>query len=133
MLGSITAHGGSITLSADSSNIFGFTLPGQLTLGSGLTTDSKSVWLGADAVLDVSGVSLTDPFAALVRIDGQLRMPVTGKVLNGGSVVLSDDSGYVVAETGSVINVSGASASFELPHGIEIFDSLTINVPCTAY
>ncbi len=66
-------------------------------------------------MLDVSGIALTDPFAALEPIGGLLAQPVTGKVLAGGSVVLSDDSGYVVAQAGSVIDVSGTSASFDVP------------------
>jgi filamentous hemagglutinin family protein len=112
VLGSIIAPGGSITLSADSGNAYGFAQPGQVS--QGFTTPSKSVWLGADAVLDVSGIALTDPFATPVLLGSGIATPVTGKVLPGGSVVMSDDSGYVVAAAGSVINVSGASASFDV-------------------
>ncbi len=115
VLGSIIAHGGSITLSADSGNNYGFAQAGQIGFGTGYTTQSKSVWLGADAVLDVSGVALIDPFVTPERMGNQLVQPVVGKVLDGGSVVLSDDSGYVVAEAGSIIDVSGASASFDVP------------------
>ncbi len=67
---------------------------------AGFTSPDKSVWLGANAVLDVSGVALIDPFAAPVRIGSLLAQPVTGKVLAGGSVVLSDDSGYVGSAAG---------------------------------
>ncbi len=105
----------SITLSADSINNYGFAQAGQIGFGSGYTTQSKSVWLGAEAVLDVSGVALVDPFAAPVRMGNGIVQPVVGKVLDGGTVVLSDDSGYVVAEAGSIIDASGASASFDLP------------------
>lgn len=112
VLGSIVAPGGSITLSADSEGTHAVT--GQYSNGY-FATDSKSVWLGANAVLDVSGIALTNPLAAPVRIGATVAVPNTGKVLPGGSVVLSDDSGYVVAQAGSVINVSGASANFDQP------------------
>jgi filamentous hemagglutinin family protein len=111
VLGSIVAPGGSIILTGDTET--GQALPGQTTLGSGFTTFSKSVWLGSDAVLDVAGVALTNPLAAPVRIGNSLQIPLTGKVLDGGSVILSDDTGYLVAEAGSVIDVSGASGTFD--------------------
>ena len=51
------------------------------------------------------------------RCAGQDRattaVPNTGKVLSGGSVTLSSDAGYVVAQPGSRIDVSGASANFD--------------------
>ncbi len=68
-------------------------------------------WLGADAILDVAGVALTDPFSTPER--GLLALPTTGKVLNGGSVALSDDSGTVIVQAGAVIDVSGTAAIFD--------------------
>jgi filamentous hemagglutinin family protein len=117
VLGSIIAPGGSITLSADSFGN-GFSVPGQIqdlaTQGfGGFTAPGKSVWLGSDAVLDVAGVALTNPLAAPVREGSQTAIPDTGKVLPGGSVTISDDSGYVVAQAGSVIDVSGTSTTFD--------------------
>ncbi len=116
VLGTIVAHGGSITLSAGSggsNGSSGFGQPGQSAVA--YTTSTDSVWLGSNAVLDVSGVALINPSVAPVRLGGTtLGLPVTGKVLDGGSVVLSDDAGYVVTQAGSVIDVSGASASFDL-------------------
>jgi len=111
VLGSIIAPGGSITLSADSENAQ-FSQSGQL-LSTGFTSVSKSVWLGPDAVLDVAGVALTDPLAAPVKQGFGAVVPDTGKVLPGGTVVISDDSGFVVAQAGSLIDVSGTSASFD--------------------
>ncbi|SIO09655.1 filamentous haemagglutinin family protein [Paraburkholderia phenazinium] len=110
VLGSIVAPGGSITLSADSGGN-GFAMPGQLSLD--FTSPSQSVWLGPNAVLDVAGVALTNPLAAPVKNGLQTVVPDTGKVLPGGSVTISDDSGYVVAQAGSVIDVSGTSANFD--------------------
>jgi filamentous hemagglutinin family protein len=113
VLGSIIAPGGSITLSGDTAG--DFALPGQWTRSNGATTPSQSVWLGSDAVLDVAGVALENPLTAPVRVGSGLSVPDTGEVLPGGTVVLSDDRGYVVAQAGSVIDVSGASANFDEP------------------
>ncbi|WP_240648036.1 filamentous haemagglutinin family protein [Pararobbsia silviterrae] len=110
VLGSIIAPGGSITLSADSTSST-YALPGEYL--ESYTSSSKSVWLGADAVLDVAGVALTDPDAAPVREGIQTIVPDTGKVLSGGSITISDDSGYVIAQAGAVLDVSGAVASFD--------------------
>ncbi|KVT19849.1 filamentous haemagglutinin family protein [Burkholderia ubonensis] len=109
VLGSIVAPGGSITLSADSKGAFAQT--GQF--GTGFMSPGKSVWLGADASLDVSGTALANPLAAPVKIGGTAVVPNTGKVLPGGSVTLSSDTGYVVAQAGSRIDVSGAAANFD--------------------
>ncbi|WP_083214422.1 filamentous haemagglutinin family protein [Burkholderia stabilis] len=109
VLGSIVAPGGSITLSADSSGTFAQT--GQY--GIFTASDSRSVWLGPAATLDVSGIALANPLAAPVKIGGAAVVPNTGKVLPGGSVALSSDAGYVVAQAGSKIDVSGTSANFD--------------------
>ncbi|WP_174956313.1 filamentous haemagglutinin family protein [Burkholderia aenigmatica] len=100
VLGAVVAPGGAITLSANAGGI----VAGQ---------SSRSVWLGSNATLDVSGVALANPFASPVKIDGTAAVPNTGKVLPGGSVTLSSDTGYVVAQAGSTIDVSGASANFD--------------------
>ncbi|WP_373453244.1 filamentous haemagglutinin family protein [Burkholderia sp. AU33647] len=109
VLGSVVAPGGSIMLSADT----GTTNVQQGQLSVFTPSNSRSVWLGSDATLDVSGVALANPLAAPVRIGGKTVVPNTGKVLPGGSVTLSSDSGYVVAQAGSTIDVSGASANFD--------------------
>jgi filamentous hemagglutinin family protein len=115
VLGSIIAPGGSITLSADSQIGAADVQSGQSLISAGFTSDSKSVWLGADAVLDVAGVALTDPLGPFVRSGDGVFQADTGRVLAGGSVVISDDSGYVVAQAGAVIDVSGTSATFDAP------------------
>ncbi|NIE85185.1 MULTISPECIES: filamentous haemagglutinin family protein [unclassified Burkholderia] len=114
VLGSIVAPGGAITLSADTTT-FSAAQQGQFVGVVPIPSDSRSVWLGADAVLDVSGVALADPFAAPVRIGTSRAQPDTGKVLAGGSVTLSSDNGYVVAQAGSRIDVSGAATRFDAP------------------
>ncbi|WP_442854987.1 filamentous haemagglutinin family protein [Burkholderia sp. MSMB1552] len=110
VLGSMHAPGGAITLSADSSG-GKFAQTGQYS--GGFPSGSRSVWLGPDATLDVSGVALSDPLAAPVKIGGTTVVPNTGKVLPGGSVTLSSDTGYVVTQAGSKIDVSGVSANFD--------------------
>lgn len=109
VLGSVVAPGGSITLSADTGTLNA--QPGQFNVFT--PSNSRSVWLGSDATLDVSGVALANPLAAPVKIGGTTVLPNMGKVLPGGSVTLSSDSGYVVAQAGSKIDVSGASANFD--------------------
>lgn len=112
VLGSVVAPGGSITLSADTGG-GPFAQPGQATVFT--PSAGRSVWLGADATLDAAGVALADPLAAPVRIGATTVTPHTGKVLPGGSVTLSSDAGYVVAQAGSTIDVSGASTNFDRP------------------
>ncbi len=109
VLGSMVAPGGSITLSADTGGVFA--QPGQS--GVFVPSDSRSVWLGADATLDVSGIALANPLAAPARIGAAIGVPDTGRVLPGGAVTLSSNNGYVVAQAGSKIDVSGASAHFD--------------------
>lgn len=109
VLGSVVAPGGSIMLSADTgpTNV----QPGQFNVFT--PSNSRSVWLGSDAALDVSGVALANPLAVPVKLGGATVLPNTGKVLPGGSVTLSSDSGYVVAQAGSTIDVSGGSGNFD--------------------
>lgn len=109
VLGSIVAPGGSITLSADGSGTNA--QAGQLS--TGFMSASQSVWLGAEASLDVSGTALANPLAAPVKIGATTVVPNTGKVLAGGSVTMSSDTGYVVAQSGSKIDVSGTSANLD--------------------
>ncbi|RQS37234.1 filamentous hemagglutinin N-terminal domain-containing protein [Burkholderia sp. Bp8992] len=109
VLGSIVAPGGSITLSADGNGTNA--LAGQFS--TGFMSASQSVWLGADASLDVSGTAVANPLAAPVKIGATAVVPNTGKVLAGGSVTMSSDTGYVVAQSGSKIDVSGTSATFD--------------------
>ncbi|GGF44197.1 hypothetical protein GCM10011611_58280 [Aliidongia dinghuensis] len=111
VLGTIRAPGGAITLTGDTDYASAAGMAGNQPF----TTPDKSVWLGANAVLDVSGTTLANPSAAPVNIGGRLQVPTVGKVLAGGTVTLSDDTGYVVAEAGSIIDVSGSLATFDQP------------------
>jgi len=106
--GSIQAPGGSINLLTD---------PNQLP---GLAP-STQLWLGAQAVLDVAGVSLVNPLAAGAPGAGSGNglaprfTPRTGTVLDGGSVLLAASGGYVLTDPHSLIDASGASDVYDLP------------------
>ncbi len=110
MLGSIIAPGGSISLSADdgAGTVFGG------PLNSTFTSPNKSVWVGANAVLDVAGTTLINPFATI----GTVLVPDMGKVLPGGTISISDNSGYVVVQSGAVLDVSGTSAELNQPQAV---------------
>lgn len=86
--GALVAHGGNIAL----------------TLSQGSSTSSfapdAAIWLGAAAVLDASGQVMLKPDV--------LDRPV-GSVLDGGTVSLSARRGFMLAEQGSLIDVSGTA------------------------
>lgn len=85
--GHVAAPGGSITA--------------KLNRGTSLEFDpTNALWLGQDAVLDTSGVD---------RTYTDSKGLVKGEVLAGGSVTLNAQTGYVVSEAGSTINISGAA------------------------
>jgi len=106
--GTLHAAGGSIDLAIDSPNASLAPRP-----------NAQRVWVGSDALLDASGVALIDPFAvpAPTQRDGAqaARVPRTGVVLDGGTIGLEAATGYVVAEKGARLDVSGAADTFELP------------------
>jgi filamentous hemagglutinin family protein len=107
VLGAITAPGGSINLSDSNpvSNQFG-------TYSFDL---SGSIWLGAKSELNVAGTVLINPYAAPVATNSGVGIPLTGEVLPGGSVTLLATNTYLVAQAGALIDVSGASGTFDLP------------------
>lgn len=85
--GHVTAPGGSITA--------------KLNRGTSLAFDpTNTLWLGSQAALDTSGVA---------RTYTDSKGLVKGDVLAGGSVTLNAQTGYVVSEAGSTINISGAA------------------------
>ncbi|URX61998.1 filamentous hemagglutinin family protein [Luteibacter anthropi] len=86
-------------------------------------------WLGGDAVLDASGVALIDPFARSITAqpDGTAAgfVPRTGVILDGGQITLESNSGYVVAEQGAMLDVSGAADAFDRPVGSSRLNGVT--------
>lgn len=67
---------------------------------------SQVIWVGKDALLSAAGTVVNAPGANGLR---------NGKVLDAGNIVINADHGYVVAEQGAVLDVSGAAATFDLP------------------
>ena len=94
VLGEVRAPGGTISVA----------LTGESTVGFGFLAD-QSVWLGSESRLDVSGV------AKVFRDSSGLRK---GEVLAGGSISINARKGYVVAEPGALLDVSGASSKLDL-------------------
>jgi filamentous hemagglutinin family protein len=109
--------GGKITLSSDSDIV----VKGVLSAPAGAIAlnvappagadpgfrDSQGIWLDASARIEAPGQ------AQVVRAGS--GGPLSGQVLPGGSVSLNADRGFAVAQPGSVIDVSGASAELDLP------------------
>ncbi|SEQ14439.1 filamentous hemagglutinin family N-terminal domain-containing protein [Solimonas aquatica] len=98
LLGSIIDHGGSVTLSVDTASGGYHNNPsGGADSSAGIlnpyTSDDKWVLLGAESLIDVSGTTLYDTTTAPA---GSGMIPV-GEVIDGGSVTLSADTGYVIA------------------------------------
>ncbi|MGH8081684.1 MAG: hypothetical protein ACREP7_14000, partial [Lysobacter sp.] len=100
VLGEVSARGGSITLSGDTTTD-GLS-KSRAELNQEYWARDKSVWLGADSKLDVSGIALIDP-RLTPRPDGSV--PRDGKLLGGGSIILSNDGGYVVVEQGAQLKL----------------------------
>lgn len=70
--------------------------------------DDQGIWLDAKARIEAPGQSQ-------VLSQGPGGAP-SGEILPGGTVSLTADRGFVVAQPGSVIDVSGASAELDLPN-----------------
>lgn len=87
--GALVAHGGRIDVLLDRSTD---TVSGDIS--------QNALWVGKQAVLDVSGVA---------RIYVDSRGLTQGEVLAGGAVSLNAKTGYVVTEEGSRIDLSGAA------------------------
>jgi filamentous hemagglutinin family protein len=85
ILGSIRAPGGAITLSAP---------------------DTGEFWLGSNSTLDASGA---------VVVDSRQTLYTAGTVLGGGSVSISSViSGALIAQSGALIDVSGAEGVLDI-------------------
>ena len=120
--GSIVARGGDITLTGDTANSGYSQIPGVVN-STAYSSASDSIWIGRDAVLDVSGITLLDPEAGRATIDGQESRIRTGDVLDGGTVTLTNDTGYIITELGTgegakrpLINASGTQTQLDLPN-----------------
>ncbi|WP_369978650.1 filamentous haemagglutinin family protein [Xanthomonas bundabergensis] len=117
ILGGIQAQGGSIAVSGDTSASYGLSAAPAVDRGQAHAAPGKAVWLGADSRLDVSGIALLDPQAALQPGASGLLRPRSGRVLDGGHITLSNDSGAIVVAAGAQLDLSGTSAVLDLPSG----------------
>jgi filamentous hemagglutinin len=116
-----TDAGGRITLVSDASIVINGTLDapaGTITatvtppVGTDLAfLPQQGIWLGGNGRLHARG-------RALVTAD-HLGRP-TGEVLAGGQITLHADRGFIVAEPGSVIDVSGTQAELALPVAAQV-------------
>ena len=91
--GAITAKGGDINLTLDSS----------LRIGDPIA--AQGIWLGDNADLDVSGAARLTPDPSGLRI---------GEVLNGGNINIVAGRGSVVANPGATLDISGHSAILDI-------------------
>jgi filamentous hemagglutinin len=66
---------------------------------------SQTLWLGPEANLSTAGVFESQPDPRGIR---------AGEVLSGGNVTLNAESGYLVAQAGSFIDVRGTRAVLDL-------------------
>ncbi|MBN6110688.1 filamentous haemagglutinin family protein [Xanthomonas bonasiae] len=117
VLGGIQAQGGSIAISGDTSRDSGLSAAPDVDRGQAYAAPGKSLWLGANSRLDVSGVALLDPQAALQPGANGLVRPRSGRVLDGGHITLSNDSGAIVVAAGAQLDLSGTAAVLDLPSG----------------
>ncbi len=117
VLGGIQAQGGSITVSGDTSRDSGLSAAPDVDRGRAYAAPGTSLWLGANSRLDVSGIALLDPQAALQPSANRLLRPRSGRVLDGGHITLSNDSGAIVVAAGAQLDLSGTSAVLDLPSG----------------
>jgi len=92
VLGELVAPGGTISLTTADPRSRDF-------------DPTQSVWLGPQARIDARGA---------VRTQTDDRGLRSGEVLAGGTVTISARSGYFIAERGSVIDVSAASAPLDI-------------------
>lgn len=94
--GTLQALGGDISL----------TMNGDPTANSDPGYNAaQAIWLGENAKLVASGYTRTLPSGSLLR---------EGVVYDGGHITLDAKKGYVVAEAGSIMDVSGTSAVFDV-------------------
>ncbi|SBV39235.1 two-partner secretion domain-containing protein [Xanthomonas graminis] len=117
VLGSIQAQGGGIAISGDTSRDSGLSAAPDVDRGPAYAAAGKALWLGANSRLDVSGIALLDPQAALQSGASGLVRPRSGRVLDGGHITLSNDSGAIVVAAGAQLDLSGTTAVLDLPTG----------------
>jgi filamentous hemagglutinin family protein len=110
-----TDPGAAITLATDGSGIGGVLVNGSITDNGGtVSITAPGIWLGTSSVIDLSGTFIENPYFAIATTN-----QVNGTLLAGGSLTLNAQTvpgsgalpatDFVVAQTGSTVNVSGTS------------------------
>jgi filamentous hemagglutinin family protein len=128
-LGTLTAHGGTITIANTRYEI----LPNNSDGQTSNFEDGLSVWIGDQALVDVSG-------DAAVFTDTQGRR--YGQAQAGGAIFLgglgglsgaSAESTYaqVIVQSGAVLNASGAAATVDVSAGFDPGSIVSLHAPVT--
>jgi filamentous hemagglutinin family protein len=98
--GSIVARGGAVTIGLGTPNA---------TQDAGYL-EQQRVQIGSSAVIDVSGTTLYRP--------NDLGL-LTGKSVSAGTIDLVSARGSIVAEAGSLLDMSGGSSVFDIATGVK--------------
>lgn len=96
MSGKAVAPGGTIDLSIAGG--------GDFATPAGALWSARTIWLNPSAQLLATGV---------VKRDTRNTRQLAGEVLNGGQITLKATGGYLVAQTGSLIDASGTSGRLD--------------------
>jgi hypothetical protein len=128
-LGTLTAHGGTITIA----NTRYENLPNNVGGQTSNFEDGLSVWIGDQALVDVSGIAtvFTD---TLGRTFGQAQ--AGGAIFLGGLGGLSGASAestyaQVIVQQGAVLNASGAAATVDVSAGFDPGSIVSLHAPVT--
>lgn len=97
MLGSLFSSSGAISLS----------LRGSLDVVA--YDNQQSIWIGGDSIISATG--------SYVRPPATMPTLATAKVFDGGSITINASKGFVVAEQGSLLDVSGTSGAVDVDTG----------------
>lgn len=71
--------------------------------------NQQSIWIGGDSIISAAGSYVTPA--------GSARTLSSAKVMDGGSIAINAGRGFVVAEEGSLLDVSGASGKVDVDTG----------------
>lgn len=95
--GTLVAPGGKVSILLQAPNDPATNQPAYFT--------NQAIWLGQDALIDVSGTVLTTP--------NNLNLQL-GSVLPGGTISVQAQGGYLFAAPGAQLNAAGASGTLDL-------------------
>lgn len=102
--GKISAPAGNITLAINRNK--------DATLADLGYDSTQAIWIGSSAQLSATGAFVATP------TNNGLRK---GKVLDAGNISIDAQNGYVVAQTGAVLDVSAVAATLDVPLQVSPF------------